>query len=67
MIVCRHLLIPLVAAERAWALSMALKSDLEKTKNPRKRLHLVCTMHTVSRGTIACNSVYTHYNVHILG
>ncbi|KAK9801994.1 hypothetical protein WJX73_007855 [Symbiochloris irregularis] len=36
-----HLLIPLVAAERAWALAMKLKSDLEKSKAPRKRLHLV--------------------------
>ena len=37
----RHLHIPLVCAERAWAYAMELKNQLEQKPEPRKRQHLI--------------------------
>lgn len=50
----RHLMIPLVSAERAWSQAMELKAQLEKEAISYKRQHMVsflpaqCVMSKVS-------------------
>ena len=38
---CRHLMIPLVTAERSWSRAMELKAQLEKEAVSYKRQHMV--------------------------
>ena len=38
---CRHLMIPLVNAERSWSRGMELKAQLEKEAVSYKRQHMV--------------------------
>jgi len=37
----RHLMVPLFNAERAWAVAMALKQDMESSENSRLKFHMV--------------------------
>lgn len=46
---CRHLHIPLVQAERAWAYAMDLKSQLEQGGAAQKRQHLIRRLAKASR------------------
>ena len=66
----RHLHIPLVLAERAWAMAMELKAQLEAGHDPAKRHHLIRRLTKVStpgslgQASLLCQRDGSHMHDH---